>query len=139
MWSFLEEWEQERPGRGKEVDAFTETKKKTRNIVGMKTVFLVISDPYLHFCKIMSEFAGSRLHLCSCWFVVTYCPSVEKQVIRQLKYYWLIDWMLLLRVHVVMKGQSSVVFRILPRAVRATVLFSHWHFLVCCWEVLNIW
>jgi hypothetical protein len=119
--------------------AFTTAKLKSyKYSVGKKIFFLVISDPYFHFCKIMSQFAGSRLHLCSCSFTVTYCLRVEKQVIRQFKYYWLIDWILFLRVHVVMKGQSFADFRIFTQAVHATVLFSPLYFLVCSWAVLNL-
>lgn len=66
-------------------------------------------------------------------------PGVEKQVIRQFKYYWLIDWILLLGVHVAMKDQSFVVSRILTLAVHVTALLSHYHFSVCSHEVLNLW
>lgn len=114
------------------------TQKNHNIIVAINRVFAVISDSNFLSCKIVAQFAGSRLHLCSCWFIVTYCPSVEKQVTRQFKYYWLIDWILLLGVHVVMKGQSFVVFRILTLAVHVTVLFSHYHFSVCYHEALNL-
>lgn len=60
------------------------TPKLHNIIVAMNTVF---SDPCVLSCKIVSQFAKTRFHLCSFWFLVTYCPSVEKQVIRQFKYY----------------------------------------------------
>lgn len=105
----------------------------------MSRVFLVIKWLLFSSCKIISQFAGSRLHLCSSWFTATYCPHVEKQVTRQFKYYWLIDWILLVGGHVVMKDQSFVVFRILTLAVRDSALFSCYRFSVCYHEVLNLW
>lgn len=114
--------------------------QSTKNLTVLLWPWIEFScDPYFLSCIITSQFAGSCLHLWSCWFTVTYSPSVEKQVIRQFKYFWLIDWILLLGVHVAMKGQAFVVFRIPTLAVHATVLFDDYHFSACYHEVLTWW
>lgn len=98
-------------------------------------VLLVIHDPYFHSVD-SPQLPGWWLHLCRCWPTVTYCPSVEKQAIRQFKYYWLIDWILLLGVHVVRKDQSFVVLRAHTWAVRATLPSK---FSSCSSEVIHLW
>lgn len=122
---------------------------KGYNITNVNTILLVISVAIIHYgheynplrdlwplFPVPSPFAGSRLHLGSCWLVDAHGPSVEKQAICQFQYYWLIDWILLLGVHVVMKEQPFVVLTALPWAGRAT-LPSTVSF--CSAEVIHLW